>query len=981
MSTTLTGRAPRNDPEWARDISQRLRRLEQSTAVRVGQWSLTERAGQLIASKPGEVAALGQQVEATVLNLSNYATKTDIAALAKTLSESLKLDLGALQGLEPLAQIARWATQVGKQIVDAVQLSPLVQAITGLAGGLTDLANWANLVPRLIGAGSTLLTSWIPGLDASKIISGVIPQSLLDLSSIAASAVSGVLTAANIPGLDAAKIVSGVLSGSLIPNLPASIINSGTFTTSLIPNLNASIINAGTLLTSVIPGLDASKITTGTFATGLIPTITAAMSSGLAPIDTLVNAWGLAGTGWTPTDLGNIARLIPPANMVGVLGGTDIGNTIQKVVDAGVAAINNLPATVNNTVAQFRGALNGMTNFVGYVTTGSAPVNSVAQISSATQDLVKQRAIQKATYANLDPTLDASFDLAEINTISTLPTIPVTQTKSAIAYITARDGGIKQSVSWMGYGVTNISEFYVNVGTVNKTTGVFTTIYSSVNIIAGVGTGSVPVWNSLNLPALNYINTTSGDKLAIEFNIRGTGTYNLVGKTLSSQLPVHPTAVTAFPGAARSIDAAPSVTNVAAARTTAVNTPNPVTFNITVGPDDNAVVVGINAYQVSTVSASITVGGNAMTLIGSAYNYAANSYIYWYGYQFTPGTFTGSKTVSFSYTGGSWLLELQAWSMKNVSTFGTPVGTAANSSSISQTIASSSTQYLLNIMAQNTTGNNITAYNKTARTNYTWSSGAVVPFQSGDVVGSSSVTFTATVTGGGGWGSVILPVNGVILQPPTTLANPVASGAPMTWDAKVAWCGLSGSAGITQYSPVITPMMDVAAMSYTPPSWANFFDIVIWPGGASGTSGAGLVGGFGGNASTPTVVTLTKAQISGANWTWTNGSGGAATSPYGVPGNNGAQSNVVVPGYGTITATGVGTGNGSTSGAVGLPGGTAASATVGGNYYPGGSGGGSPQANGSQPGGGGAGGNATYMTYVGGGAGGYGGGYICARQT
>jgi|GEM_PF-5854469 len=44
------GRPPRNDPEWARDIQRRVEELENSTSVRIGNWVLNVKDGNLVAS-------------------------------------------------------------------------------------------------------------------------------------------------------------------------------------------------------------------------------------------------------------------------------------------------------------------------------------------------------------------------------------------------------------------------------------------------------------------------------------------------------------------------------------------------------------------------------------------------------------------------------------------------------------------------------------------------------------------------------------------------------------------------------------------------------------------------------------------------------------------------------------------------------------------------------------------------------------------
>ena len=112
-------------------------------------------------------------------------------------------------------------------------------------------------------------TSLIPSLPASKITSGSFLETLIPT-----------LTAAKIPTLDASKISGGTLLETLIPtlttskipDLPTSKITSGTFAQSMLSITNiASSIVSGVFGSSQIPTLDASKIQTGTFADGFLP--------------------------------------------------------------------------------------------------------------------------------------------------------------------------------------------------------------------------------------------------------------------------------------------------------------------------------------------------------------------------------------------------------------------------------------------------------------------------------------------------------------------------------------------------------------------------------------------------------------------------------------------------------------------------------------------------------------------------------------
>lgn len=1353
------------------------------------------------------------------------------------------------------------ASKIVSGIVSAARLQPLIDAVSVGFGGSTGL-------------GYSGLQSWLAGLPTPQAVIDYIyntltggsgsGHSLTDLGvaliAFPANFISGILDAAVVPGLDASKIITGILPAprlqglvdavsqayggspglgyaalqSYLAGLPTAqqvidyIYNtltggssSGHTLANLVSALSAypaSLIN-GVLASINIPSLDASKIVTGIIAQ--------ARAAWAVPIDVLAAAWGATGTGLTTTDLAYLAQNIAPQYIIGLLGSSTVGGTIQNFLDAGVQAIRQNVGLVNNSIEQWSSTLTAMTKFLGFVTVGAAPTNSVAQITSFNSNSIAKRAVQIATSENLDPTMSPTFKLSEINTTGTLPTIAITQNSPAGGYIRIQDVAQKQSLGWLGYGTTNIVSFRVNISTVNPKTGALSPLYSSGNIIAGVGSGVVPVWNSLNFPALNYIDAAQGDLLYAEFVVVGSGTYNLVGKTLSGQLPQHPTAIPALPGATRSslystpvafdaigagnflngqsnttlstswshtasdgayvvvavastpaalnsgilssasatyggtamkllgtriqysangygtialfgianVSAGAATVNVSMTGTTAlgiirgnsvsylnvgnvqtistsgsntsalslaangapgarvffaysswvstgdsmtgvtgatqrfmnstaggVNTilmwlgdtnangaitwsatqspvenntwgamslvlsPKPavqfdaasngttgpssvpivdavgggnfgittnaadITWSHTIASDATALVVGISyAVTAGGVAAlDAKCGATAMTQLGSVAATAGNGVIF-FGLMNPP---TGVQTISVGIAAGSGDQYADAGtsiSYKNATGFGLLQTTTGTSANPTQSVSNTANMRLVQaITTLNTTGGGasaMTGYTQTSRYNAGYTAGQKLQTLIGDMAGAAgSVTGTANTSTSSAYASAMLPILGpyqwthtatagstvlaaltvgrssdsagyatwtrtltydgvamtslgvvnnnntatsgftelfVLKNAPSgaktiavslvgagTIAaitgcsasylnveavgavgtgyggSTVASAGPVTtgqggpqlivsaigavnatpasaaisspssitnasgaaqgpaelratnntslgtWNqgvalidapgsisntvtlntfaasscdfgsayvqlyaapadtgtgvptpsANVPWCGLSGAAGVTQYSPVLTPMMDAGSVPYSPPSWANKFDVILWPGGASGTSGAGLVGGFGGNGSSPTTITLTKEQISGANWTWTNGAGGAATAPYGVPGNNGAQSNVVIPGYGMLTATAVGTGNGSTSDAAGLPGGAAAGVTVNGQYYPGGAGGGSPQAAGQQPGGGGAGGNATYSTYVGGGAGGYGGGYVLAYQ-
>ena len=188
------------------------------------------------------------------------------------LAKGLSVDIGAV--IAWFVDAAKGALEeLIKEVVDQI-----VGFVTDPETMLDQLGEWALNVPKLIGG--LLPDGIIPGLDASKIISGAF--NLLRIPGLDASKIiSGVLGTSLIPDLDASKIVSGALDLLRIPGLDASKIISGVLGSGLIPGLDASKIVSGVLGGLRIPGLDASKITSGSFAQSMIAGLTTDLGTAL----------------------------------------------------------------------------------------------------------------------------------------------------------------------------------------------------------------------------------------------------------------------------------------------------------------------------------------------------------------------------------------------------------------------------------------------------------------------------------------------------------------------------------------------------------------------------------------------------------------------------------------------------------------------------------------------------------------------------
>lgn len=124
MSGVLAGKSPRTDAQWARDVEQRLKQLEQKTTVRVGEWTLTSRDGNLQASAPGKGTLFLDQLTGDVLaaipdNRGSFVSADDLTK--------------AVTGTAgPLENLASWLTAEWQKF-----LTP------------NSELNWANLKSQL----------------------------------------------------------------------------------------------------------------------------------------------------------------------------------------------------------------------------------------------------------------------------------------------------------------------------------------------------------------------------------------------------------------------------------------------------------------------------------------------------------------------------------------------------------------------------------------------------------------------------------------------------------------------------------------------------------------------------------------------------------------------------------------------------------------------------------------------------------------
>lgn len=207
----------------------------------------------------------------------------------------------------------------------------------GIVSGVLGVGNIPGLDVAKIVSG-VFGTGFIPGLDTSKITSGTFAQSMVNITSIAAGIVSGVLGTGNIPSLDVAKITTGIFGAGFIPGLDGSKIVTGAIAQArlTISSLAASVIDSGTFVDARIPSLATSKITSGTFATSFIPAL-----------DVSKITTGIFGTGFIPNL--DVAKITTGIFGAGFIPGLDGSKIISGSIAQARLTISSLAASVINS--------------------------------------------------------------------------------------------------------------------------------------------------------------------------------------------------------------------------------------------------------------------------------------------------------------------------------------------------------------------------------------------------------------------------------------------------------------------------------------------------------------------------------------------------------------------------------------------------------------------------------------------------------
>lgn len=255
--------------------------------------------------------------------------------------------------------------------------------------------------------------------------------------------------------------------------------------------------------------------------TGQLGTFQALLDGQQNIIDGIFNAISGGGiTGNLPDVLEEVLRNIPFLNVLGIGGPGNIGGSVQGTWD-------NLISGLVGTVGSGAG-LADLFNI-------GQQVSSNATKGGFSWDILGIRN-NKSMITGLLPTSDSTVSLNSVGFGASAPTFGVTSSTAITGYKRFAENMSLGVISWLGGGVTNISDMRVNLWQMDPATGLSTLAHSSANIIGSVS--ATTDYNTYSLPTPLPVN--AGDVYGAEIMVRtGTGTHNVVGAT--SWLPSHPT--------------------------------------------------------------------------------------------------------------------------------------------------------------------------------------------------------------------------------------------------------------------------------------------------------------------------------------------------------------------------------------------------------------------------------------------------------
>jgi hypothetical protein len=930
----------------------------------------------------------------TLLNAKNALTLPNLEALLENAITQLLQDIDNVTGLdllgfaEALKALFGGSDDILLALIDSIPLlGPIFSVLTGtnpissLEGAAQNFAQFILDIVSVLGGPS--------GLGTGDPIVGLVVSDIPILAPMVAEIESQII----IPVIgEIENALPWVLPLTL--NVETTFADFGNYLNTLAPQSHLQLLQ-DTIYNGLMGNNGpnwVSNVSQGVFITALQGVQTAAQSAN-----------SIAQQAWNYV-LNFISAesqfLIPNATITGSLGlatvgAPGIGGQIQSIIDSQVQGLTQDAESVGNSAAQLANYVSGLSALVGYNPgAAGATQGSMAAITQTLAAFQAAQAATKPTYLALDQTADSTFDFSTLLGLSSWPTTTVTQTQSLIGFIGTPHGGVKESIQWVGGGITNITAFYINLYAYNPLNLTISQIWQSSNIVGLLE--AAQIWNVIDIPAAAYVNAQQGNVYAVELCLVGSGSHTVVALTSATQ-PQHPLANPPFIGGNRTTSPPIFESAVQQGASNATGTPGTYPWTQTLlGLPGEACLVVVE-MEGASLSCTATLNGVSMTALGFITNAAgsAGGEAFLFGMLSPP---SGPQTIAVTTGGTSPLFVASSYVYYNCSGFGTfassagstVVGggatetfavTAAANELVFAAFATFDTYASGQATSPGLFGNfNVSTGQANVRglPGLTFGAG-MFSVLVGDGPGAATTTFTTVLPSAAP--GIALPVtdNWVALGVPLIgMVNPNLLSPSYNFSQTITpYYALGGSPGTSLYTPDLVAF--TSSGSYQIPQWATHLDVIVFGAGGGGGGGSYTNYGNGGGCGGSVALTLSASQWAGYNTlnVAVGGPGPGGTGLYN--GGAGGGSSVKLP-NGTILAA-AGGGGGGGAGGGGLYGQGEPSITYNNQFYGGGGGGPGWTDAGGQPGGGGGGGNTYPADFSYGGNGGAGAVFILAYTT
>ena len=280
---------------------------------------------------------------------------------------------------------------------------------------------------------------------------------------------------------------------------------------------------------------DASLKLTGLIAQEQVSGLAGVIQGIISRIQVVVDAVVNAITGGetflhTMEDLALALLNIPFGNIVGVGGPTNIGKSILAVINNILGGLLGIPPPDPDDP-------NATPPNIADIFNISKIVSSLASLGGYAWQILGIRN-NTPVYTGMLPNGKSNFPIDGINT-----DLACSQSASLIATYRIGESSPLGVVSWLGFGSLNIVGFYCNIWKIDSTSGDWSLVQHSPNIVGNLVNDSKPRWHFWELDT--PVATVAGEEYAFEFvSVADAGhpsaVHTIRGIDTTDKIPDHP---------------------------------------------------------------------------------------------------------------------------------------------------------------------------------------------------------------------------------------------------------------------------------------------------------------------------------------------------------------------------------------------------------------------------------------------------------